>query len=260
MMRRAHEVMADQGALEFLRDICGSEGAAHPAPIIAASMHRAGVIDSNRLRDEMLAAQLLQRLGEGFGPSRHGRRVSLLLDAINGGNLEDIFTSLRRLTDLPEAYELVRNKVTALFFESLYQRPGFQRLYICSPWIHLSKKEIAILKHALVRMQEKAPPFPEIRVITLPDSELTGEQRWGVKPLTDLGAEVVCHPRLHTKLYIREPGAAGGPLMAIVGSKNLTQTNNLELGIQINGDTRLIYDLIRYFYDLAAICKEGRDA
>ena len=25
------------------------------------------------------------------------------------------------------------------------------------------------------------------------------------------------------------------------------------------GDSRLIYDLIRYFYDLAAICKEGKD-
>src|SRR6185436_8808269 len=193
MTRRAHEVMGELGALEFLRDVAASDAAAHPLPTITDSMTRAGVLNPERLREEMLDAQVLQRIGNGYGPSTHGRRVAALLDAVNGGDIEVAIAALRRLSDLPRVYELIRNSVTTPFFASLYQRPGLQRLYICSPWIHLSPRQIAILKYALVRMQHLAPSPPEILVITLPESELNENQRGGVKPLLDMGAEVVCH-------------------------------------------------------------------
>ena len=68
--------------------------------------------------------------------------------------------------------------------------------------------------------------------------------------MLDLGATIFLHRSLHSKLYIREPGANGGSLLAIVGSQNLTRSNYLELGIQILGDSTLVQNLVRYFFDV----------
>ena len=259
MTRRAHEVMADLGAFEFLQDIAAPQPTTHALPALTEKMARAGVVNCERLREEMLQAHLLQQIGPDFGASRHGRRVAILLDAINGGDIEGAISKLRRLSEVIPQYELIRNSVTEPFFDSLLNRPGFRRLYICSPWINLSPRQLAILRRVMRHMTAAASVPPELKVITLPNACLNEDQQGGVKPLIEMGAEVFSHPRLHTKLYIREPGdgVSQGPLLAIIGSKNLTQTNNLELGIRINGDSALINDLIRYFLELSAICKEG---
>ena len=73
--------------------------------------------------------------------------------------------------------------------------------------------------------------------------------------LIKLGAEIVVHEKLHSKLYIRDPGAAGGLNQAIFGSENLTSKRNIELGIRITNDTVMINKLIRYFFDIYQQCQ-----
>lgn len=68
-----------------------------------------------------------------------------------------------------------------------------------------------------------------------------------------LGAEVVTHQRLHSKLYIREQGFSGGMQTAIVGSQNMTGTHNIELGIKITNDSLMIGNLTRYFMSVRAV-------
>lgn len=67
------------------------------------------------------------------------------------------------------------------------------------------------------------------------------------------------HEKLHTKLYIRDPGTAGGFSQAIFGSENLTSKRNIELGIRITNDTVIINKLITYFFDLYQECKPFKE-
>ena len=86
-------------------------------------------------------------------------------------------------------------------------------------------------------------------MITRPDDG-RGTRSENLAPFLDLGASVFLHEKLHAKLYIREPDFAGGYVMAVVGSQNLTRSKYLELGIRIESDTVIIGNLISYFYDI----------
>src|SRR5207249_3666906 len=106
-------------------------------------------------------------------------------------------------------YELIREGMTRKFLRNLCDRPGFGRLYFCSPWIHLGAKDEELLKHAVLRAQRRARPGPEILVITRPDETVPSRVPSTLQSLVTLGATVYLHARLHTKLYIREPDANG---------------------------------------------------
>jgi len=145
--------------------------------------------------------------------------------------------------------------MTERFLESLVLRPGFGRLYICSPWINLTRKAKGYLAHAVFRAEKRYKCAPELLVLTRPwqDANTLPES---LESLRDLGATVFLHPRLHSKLYIREPGPEGGVLAAVVGSQNLTRSVNIELGIWINADSVLIHQLIRYFWEVTNYSEE----
>jgi len=250
------QIVARPGAAEALQALAADQDTSLPRPALEDLFHRHGAPEPVLLIDEFLGAHLLARLGNGLGLSVFGARTALLLEALNGGDVEDVFRRLRRLVGVWEAYELVKEGMTGLFFQSLLERPGFGRLYICSPWIHPSSREAACLHYATMKMQERTRRMPELLVISRPPDCAPRGTEDGLDPFLKLGARIFFHRRLHSKLYIREPDASGGCLMAIVGSQNLTRSEHLELGIRINGDERLIGQLIQHFFDLMNQSKE----
>lgn len=165
-------------------------------------------------------------------------------------------TSWRRLTPW-RRYELVREGITEIFIQSLVDRPGFSRLYFCSPWIHLSAKEGELLLKAVRRARQQYANPVEVFLLTRPQDE-DGAIPGGAKIFRELSAEIYLHPRLHTKLYIREPDVNGaGVVMGIVSSENLTRSRYLELGIKITSDGRMINQLVRYFFELSQQSREA---
>jgi hypothetical protein len=96
----------------------------------------------------------------------------------------------------------------------------------------------------------------EVFVITRPEDMMPPGTETGLKCFEEIGAEFFYHRRLHSKLYIREPGINGGLSMAIVGSQNLTRSTHLELGVRINNDSRMIDELIRYFWEISGSAVE----
>ncbi|MGH7864520.1 MAG: hypothetical protein ACREQB_05995, partial [Candidatus Binataceae bacterium] len=202
------------------------------------------------------AAGLLQWYGHRIGLSTFGIRAKLLLEALNGGDASDVYRRLTPYDSTLRMYELVREGMTHEFLRSINDRPGFARLYFCSPWISLHAKQEAMLAHAVVQAEKRGPP-PELFLITRPvgAGRLTPPET--IKPFRDLAATVFLNRRLHTKLYIREPDQSGGYSMAIVGSQNLTKSQHIELGIRINADSVMVNHLIGYFWELANASQEA---
>lgn len=204
------------------------------------------VEESEDMLEDLVATGMLHRASDAFYLSRFGLRTTILLRTVNGGELSDAFRQLSRIDSSLGAYELVRDKMTTVFIRSLTSRPGIGALYFCSPWINITEKDFEHIRRSVERARPRAP---DIFVITRPDP-ITNGMPDGAKPFRELGADIFLHPRLHTKLYIREPGLQGGYAMAIVGSENLTRSRYLELGIKVNGDTAMIQQLVRYFFEL----------
>lgn len=255
-MPQIAQVVAQPGAAEVLQALASNPDTSLPRRAIEDLFREHGATEPFRLVDEFLGSNLLAPLGSRLGLSMFGVRTALLLEALEGGDLDDVFRRLRRLGGVSEAYELLREGMTHLFFESLIERPGFGRLYICSPWVHPSTRDAACLHYATLKVQEQTGQIPEILVVTRPPECMPPGSEDGLAAFDNVGARVLFHKRLHSKLYIREPGASGGYLMAIVGSQNLTRSKHLELGIRITGDGQLVGQLIQYFLDLMARSKE----
>lgn len=243
-----HETVGALGAFDFLREIEASSSAALTPEEVLAMMARAGVEDPPTLLTDFLASNLLQRLGDGVGLTTLGITTVLLLEALNGADVRAIYRRLSHYDSTLRMYELVREGMTGQFLRSINDRPGFARLYFCSPWIGLDAKQRAMLVHAVVQ-EEKQGHAPELLVITRRDGA-TQRPPAGVEVFRELGATIFLNQRLHTKLYIREPGRSGGYPMAIVGSQNLTRSQYLELGIRINADSVMVDQLIAYFWEL----------
>jgi hypothetical protein len=247
------ELTAKPGVSSALQAVAASSTTSFARERLADELEGWGVVDPHDVIENLVGLHLFQQSGAGLLVSNHGLRVALLLEALEGGDVDDVFYRLRRLGGSDEQYQLVRQGMTTRFFASLADRPGFGRLYFCSPWINPSEKDGRILRYAVLEIR-KGGKEPEVLVITRPPEDQPEAVRAsnGLAPFHDVGAKVSYLKRVHTKLYIREPDANGGYLMAIVGSENLTQSNNLELGIQINNDGRLIGQLIGHFLELSS--------
>lgn len=242
-----HQTVAAPGALEFLREIEAMSATALPSRAILAAMVRVGVEDPPTLLTDFLASNLLQRWGDRVGLTTLGIRTLLLLEALNGADLRAIYRRLSHYDSTLRMYELVREGMTEEFLRSINQRPGFARLYFCSPWIRLDTRQQQMLVHAVVQ-EEKHGRAPEVLVMTRPAEDEQAQAHLQV--FRQLGASIFFNARLHTKLYVREPGQGGGYPMAIVGSQNLTRSQYLELGIRINADSVMVDQLIAYFWEL----------
>lgn len=216
---------------------------------LAQQVTSAGVHDPLPTLREMEGLGLLNRSGATVGLSTLGVKTTLLLRALNGGDIQKAFHRLQQLDGSLTRYSLVREGMTTGFFKSLVANPDIGKLYVCSPWINLSRDESRYLATAILRRRRKGE-VPDVLVITRPDDGY-GTRTENLKPFIDIGAQVFLHSKLHAKLYVREPGSEGGYTLAVIGSQNLTRSKYLELGIRIEADSILITKLIRYFFRIS---------
>lgn len=184
----------------------------------------------------------------GVALTTKGHRTLLFTSGALGATSEGIFDELRSIETTLHRYELVREGMTSRFIKGLLTEPGFQRLYICSPWINLQKDDLGRLAVALDKARRTLARPPEILVLV--QTPKIPELRKSLEILKGFGAEIAEKPRLHSKLYMREPGPSGGLSLAIVGSENLTRQKWLELGIEIRNDSRTLSKLRSYFFDV----------
>ena len=249
------ELLTQGGVTATLDDLARDNATAFVRPSLEDMFAENGAASPSEAVERCMEANLLEPFGARLGISSYGRRTLLLLEALEGGDLEHVFRRLRRLTGVRETYELVRQGMTTRFFESLVDHPGVGRLFFCSPWIHPSKRDAAILKHTVLQSARRGAIL-EVMVLTRPPDMIPKGTEGGLKCFEEVNAQFFFHSRLHSKLYIREPNANGGLSMAIVGSQNLTRSNHLELGIRINNDSRMMDELIRYFWELTSYAVE----
>ena len=251
------QVLAEPGVDETLVELMKPSEAGFDRNHLENLFQDHGAKSPVQLFDRLLHSNVLQTIGQRFGLSAHGRKLSLLISAINGADAEDIFFRLRRIDGQRPAYELVRQGMTKAFFDSLLERPRFGALYVCSPWINPTDADCKKLNYAMTVEEKRTGVRPRLHVVTRPPAGQPHGTEKGLDCFREVGATVYYHKRLHSKLYIREPSLDGGLLLAIVGSENLTRSNLLELGILVNGDDRIVNQLIRHFTDLANISDEA---
>ena len=246
-------LLATPGVDLTLRDLASAPETAYRRLQLEDTLYGHGASAPHMVLDRLINANLLQWIGDHLALSRNGRKTQLLLQAIEGGDLTDIYRRLQRIDGRP-AYELVREGMTEAFFADLTQTSGrLGRLYVCSPWINASERAIRHLQYALLQRPKRLTPAPEFTVVTRPPRNAANPS---LAAFRSLGARIFHQPRLHSKLYIREPDRSGGALIAVVGSQNLTRSRYLELGIRIAGDDQLVHQLIRYFIDLTSVSSE----
>lgn len=249
-MPHLHQTVAVEGAYEGLRALEESPETAFSADEMTGILARSGMKNPKAAVGDLVASSLLYRSGDRFGLTTWGIRTFLLVEAINGGDLKDIYRRLSRLDSTLRTYELVREGMTGIFLRNLNERPGFRRLYICSPWISFDREQEELLMHALMQAERASATPPEILVITRPDTDSEFGVPASLSGLKKLGAAIFLNKQLHTKLYIREPDVRGGFSMGIIGSQNMTKSRYIELGIRINSDGQMIDQLIAYFWEL----------
>ena len=184
----------------------------------------------------------------GLTVSTHAYKTLLFVAGALGSSSEVIFDELRRLEPSLQRYELVREGMTSRFIKGLLTEPGFQRLYICSPWINLVKEDLGRLAMAIDKAVQHLARPPEILVLV--QTPKMPEVKRTLDILRSFGADVIEKPKLHSKLYMREPGPSGGLSLAIVGSENLTKPKWIELGIEIRNDSHILNRLRSYFFDV----------
>lgn len=248
-------LLATPGVDLTLHELASSPDTAYGRVHLEDTLYGHGASAPHSLLDRLINANLLQWIGDRLAISRHGRKTQLLIRAIEGGDLADIYRRLQRIDGRP-SYQLVREGMTEAFFADLSQASGrVGTLYLCSPWINASERAIQNLQYSFLQRTRRSVHDPELLVLTRPPDEEADSS--SLAPFRSLGARVFFHPRLHSKLYIREPDQSGGTPLAVVGSQNLTRSRYLELGIRIAGDDQLVRQLIRYFMELANVSVEA---
>lgn len=245
------EIVGQRGAFPFLdkfyevHKILSSDE-------VSGLTKEAGITD--RLFSDLSSAGLLVGTPSGFYISSLGKKVTLLLRAVN--DKEDLTEVYRKLTYLyPELkpYELITEDITGLFIDTLLSRSDFIRMYICSPWIRLEEEQLDRIKSSISRAMSRYGTI-QIFIITLPLNRYRYPEGLtnGVIELKRIGVEVtvMTNAKLHAKLYISEPGPYGGVHWAIFGSENLTGRQNIELGIKIENDNEILRKLTNFFWEV----------
>ena len=180
-----------------------------------------------------------------------GKICLILSEMIEGSSLKEGIKKLSPYT--VKEFELLTENVTDSFLEMIYKRRVFQNIYLCSPWIQIKGRKRRFLQKVIRDSKKSLGEKMNILVIVRPPNLKTEFGRkinetlhW----LEKLGSDISLVKRLHTKLYIAEPGPWGGLFFAIFGSENLTGAHNIELGIKIVDNTRILNKLITYFFDI----------
>ena len=241
------ELISLRQVAPLLLEVARSGGTLQARPLLKG-LREAGCRTPGRVANELKAAGLLAAHSSGFCVSTVGYRALLFVSGALGTATPRIFDELYSIDASSRRYELVREGMTTRFIKGLVANPSFRRLYICSPWVNLQRQDLSRLAVAIHKAQDIVGRSPEILVLV--QTPRSAELRKSLGDLRRFGATIVEKPRLHSKLYMREPGAAGGLSMAIVGSENLTRPKWLELGIEIRNDSQILSQLRSYFFDV----------
>lgn len=248
------EIVGGKSAYPFLN-------AVYEIKDIVRNLDLEGLIKENDISEalfsDLVNTGLLIGTSEGYYISSLGKKITLLLRAINGeSDVSHLFNQLTYLYPEIRPYELITENITDYFIDSIIRDSSFIRVYICSPWIRLHEIHLQKFSAAILKASQMYKNL-EILVITKPKE---GYRNWKAsietfKVLLDLGAVVMTHAKLHTKLYISEPGPYGGGHYSILGSENLTGRGNIELAIKIQNDNDILRKLNLYFYEIWQECQ-----
>jgi hypothetical protein len=251
------EILGQPGVFPFLAELhSNQELLLDQVPDLMADL---GVKAPASLYGQLKDISIIFEATDKLYLSARGQELWWLLQAINGLDPRQAFQHLSRLDPTLFPYEIVTEGMTAEFIDGLDSNPTFRRVLLCSPWISLKKKALQKFSFAVYKAREKTGASKiEIIAIAQPLKKKHPQYeqfREVFVSLQKLGAEIVVHEKLHSKLYIRDPGPAGGISQAIFGSENLTSKRNIELGIRITNDTAMINKLIRYFHSIYQQCQ-----
>ena len=242
------EIVGQRGVFPFLNKV-------YERGDIINGVEISGLVEETGLSDDLFSeitkSGLLIENPNGFYLSSLGKKITLLLRVINDeAEISQVFQQLTYLYPSLRPYELLTGSITDYFIDSLYSRPDFIRIYICSPWIRLDAKHIERIRSAVYKASLHYRNI-QISVVTLPLKRYRDKSAIEtLKILKQLGAEIVINSKLHAKLYMSEPGPYGGRHYAILGSENLTGRGNIELAIKIENDNEILRRLSLYFYDI----------
>ena len=225
-------------------------GGVHEPTELRKILSACGCKEPEGVLEDLRAAGFFVVRPTGIALSTRAYRTLLFVSGALGTKGDAVFDELRTLEPGLSRYELVREGMTSRFIKGLLTEPGFQRLYISSPWINLLKEDMGRLAVALNNARKTLTRDPEIMVLAQKPSLDFPEMAQTLATLKSLGATIVEKPKLHSKLYMREPGPAGGLSLAIVGSENLTRPKWIELGIEIRNDSYILSRLRNYFFEV----------
>src|SRR5712692_9057151 len=100
------EILSRSGVDRFLRSLVTSSDSAFARSELESNLADMGVPDARLTADDLITNRLLQQVGVRFSLSHYGHRVTLLLEAMSGGDIQDVIRRLRRLEGFEELYEL----------------------------------------------------------------------------------------------------------------------------------------------------------
>lgn len=179
-------------------------------------------------------------------------KISLVLSYMIEG--ESLRRGIKKLSPFTvKEFELITQDVTDTFLETIHKRRYFQNIYLCSPWIQIKEQKRDLFEKVIIDSEKSLGERPNILVILRPPNlktEFGKNINETLKWLKKLGSDISLVEKLHTKLYIAEPGPSGGLFFAIFGSENLTGAHNIELGIKITNNSSILNKLITYFFDI----------
>lgn len=250
------EVLGQPGVFDFLEKMSSLQEI--KTDLLLDLLQSCGIKTPHAVFEQLSQISIIFEADNNFYLSPKGHELWSLLQAINDGDIKKMVQRLRHSDPTLFPYEIVTEGMTSEFISGLASFPSFRRLLICSPWVHLKRKVLQKFAYALYQATEKSS-VKKVDVIVIVRPLRKRDPNYHkfldvFQALIKLGAEIVVHNKLHSKLYIRDPGIDGGFSQAIFGSENLTGTRNIELGIRITNDTVIINKLISYFFDLYQQC------
>jgi hypothetical protein len=223
-------------------------GSAHDPEFYKRILRLYGCEIPDKVFDDFRVAGFFSDRPPGIALTTKAHRTLLFSSGALGVSSASVFDELRTIETTLHRYELVREGMTSRFIRGLLREPGFQRLYICSPWINIQRDDLGRLAVALDQATRTLTRPPEILVLV--QTPQIPELKKSLDILRGFGANIVEKNRLHSKLYMREPGPSGGLSLAIVGSENLTRQKWIELGVEIRNDSHILSKLRSYFFEV----------
>ena len=127
------------------------------------AMDEFDVQDPDNVYEQLTGNGILTSMGNATDVSltTKGRQTRLLLQAINGSDIQEVFQRITALYPGWSRYQVVRDRMTQDFIRDLYDRPDFRRIYLCSRWISLGNRP----RWRLVEAINRASDHGEVEIL-----------------------------------------------------------------------------------------------